>query len=201
MRVLGLLVLGAALCGNAMALEASAGADTVNQSQVGINAKIDANTAILKSAISSVTNCGAKDKIYNFATNTCTTVVTSEADPVAMPKVNAITQCGDGNKFLRSNGTCSAAMPPDLSTQVNNIIKCNQAGKLWNGSACMAPASAGGTPVPNRSSCQDFAISTSKGTTVYCPANMVMVGATQYGIATGPKLWQARFMCCTLKMQ
>lgn len=40
MRVLGLLVLGAALCGNAAALEASAGADTVDSSQVGINAKI-----------------------------------------------------------------------------------------------------------------------------------------------------------------
>ncbi len=39
------------LAGSAMALETAAGADTVNDSQVGINAKIDASNQMLQTAI------------------------------------------------------------------------------------------------------------------------------------------------------
>lgn len=53
----------------AYALEVSAGADTINNSQVGISTKIDASNALLAATINALTNkvkvCSAKEMLYN----------------------------------------------------------------------------------------------------------------------------------------
>src|SRR5260221_615973 len=53
------------IAGSAMALETAAGTDTVNTSQVGINAKVDASNVILKTGISQITACGPQGKLWN----------------------------------------------------------------------------------------------------------------------------------------
>ncbi len=127
-------------------------------------------------------------------------MLTTESDPVATPKLNNIFACSDANKIAHSNGSCSAALPPDVSTQVNNIIACNAQGKFFNGTTCAAPSGTGGTPVPDMTQCGDWPQG-NKGVPTYCPAGRVMVGVTSYDIETGPKKWDARFICCALKMQ
>jgi hypothetical protein len=150
MRMLTCLIAGMAFCGNAMALETAAGADTVNSSQVGINAKIESSNAITSSAISRITNCGKDGKTYDAVHNVCV----GETDPVATPGVNKIFACGNGNKIAHSDGTCSGSIPPDLTNslkttngnvstlqgQVIAIVNCGAQGKLFNGIACASVA-------------------------------------------------------------
>lgn len=136
MRIFGCLVLAFTLTGNAHALEASAGADNVNTSQVGINAKIEASNAITSVAISKMTSCAKLHALYDPNTNVCATVLTSETDPVASPNISKVFNCGNANKIAHSDGSCSSVLPPDVSNQVTNIVSCNAQGKLFNGSGC-----------------------------------------------------------------
>ncbi len=61
-------LLAFALCGHVNALEASAGADTINTSQVGINAKIDASNSLLEAAVNGLTQriktCSSEPGLY-----------------------------------------------------------------------------------------------------------------------------------------
>ena len=85
--------------------------------------------------------------------------------------------------------------------RLSSITHLNAQGKLFNGTTCVNPAGAtGGTPVPDMTQCGDWPQG-NKGVPTYCPAGRVMVGVTSYGIETGPKKWDARFICCALKMQ
>jgi len=149
MRVLGLLVLGAALCGNASALEASAGADTVNSSQVGINAKIDAANQITTSSINNIFNCGKNGQLYDSAHNVCVAV----DEPLA----KKIAACTTNKQFYnQSSGACMASAP-DLTANLNTtntnlgtvtallnkVVACNTAKQFYSSATGTCAAGSG----------------------------------------------------------
>jgi hypothetical protein len=137
-------ILLAGLCtASAHALETAAGTDSVNASQIGINAKVEALNNISKAGIDQINKCGWDGKVYDSKHNVCVTI--TETDPVAMPKVedlttkvNAINTCGNGNKFYHTDGTCS---PIDINATLTSIFTCSKSGKFWNGTSCVAPTS------------------------------------------------------------
>ena len=69
-----LLVIGALAAPSANALETAAGADTVNASQVGINAKIEAVNAITKAGLNQILTCQKSGKLFDVTTGTCIAV-------------------------------------------------------------------------------------------------------------------------------
>lgn len=111
MRAIVCLVLGVALTGNAMALETSAGADNVNTSQVGINAKIEASNAITTATINQVLTCGKSGQLYNSTNNTCVTV----DEPLA----KKIAACSTNKQFYNQNTSACQDSAPDLTGQLN----------------------------------------------------------------------------------
>ncbi|MBS0232527.1 MAG: hypothetical protein JSR99_03465 [Proteobacteria bacterium] len=134
MRILGCFALGIVVCGNAMALETSAGADTVNSSQVGITAKIDATNAITTAGINQILNCQKAGKLYDPTTNTCIAV----DEPLA----KKIAACTTSKQFYNQNtGACMASAPDlttnlnDTNTLLNKIIACNNAKQFYNSAA------------------------------------------------------------------
>ncbi|WP_414463301.1 hypothetical protein [Hyphomicrobium sp. DY-1] len=115
-----------------MALEASAGADTVNSSQIGINAKLDASNAITTAGLNYIFNCGKDGKFFDSVHGICITVDEQLAKKIAT--------CTTAHAFY-NQGTdkCdTVVIPPDESTNVANILACAKQGKVFNGTACVA---------------------------------------------------------------
>jgi hypothetical protein len=127
-----------ALASTASALETAAGADTVNSSQIGINAKLDASTAVLKQGISQITNCGAANSIFKPGTG-CVPVVTLETDPVASAQLANIFTCGNANKIAHSDGSCS---DPNY---VANILTCNKNQQFYDPDSNSCKSASGAT--------------------------------------------------------
>jgi hypothetical protein len=181
MRVLGLLVLGIALCGNAMALETSAGADTVNSSQVGIDAKIEATNAITTSSINSIFNCGKNGQLYDSMHNVCI--------DVAEPLAKKIAACTTSKQFYnQATGACMASAP-DLTTNLNTtnsnlnsatsllnaVLNCNRAHMFYN-SATGACEGGAGVSSMVMEQCNDGGKGSGSCTTPACPAGYFLSG-------------------------
>jgi hypothetical protein len=125
MRAFGFIVLSLALsCGSAAALETSAGTDTVNASQVGLNAKIEAGNAAITGTINQIMACGRGGELYDSVAHTCVSV----DEPLAK-KIAACTT----NKtwYNQSTGACMPSAP-DLTASVTStqalltkILNCN----------------------------------------------------------------------------
>ncbi|WP_414462401.1 hypothetical protein [Hyphomicrobium sp. DY-1] len=112
MRVLGFLIMSAALSGNVMALEASAGADNVNSSQLGINAKIDASNQILTAGMNQMLACNIQGKLFDSTADVC-------KDP-GEPLAAKIAACTTNKEFYnQATGECMTSAP-DLTNQLNN---------------------------------------------------------------------------------
>lgn len=199
MRILGLLVLGAALCGNAMALEASAGADTVNSSQVGLDAKLNATNAITTATINQIMNCQKAGKLFDPSTSTCIAV----DEPLA----KKIAACTTTKQFYNQTTSGCMASAPDLTNNlnstnelVNKMASCNAAKQFYNPSTGGCMSSGSGTPVVNYSACS-MINDQGKGKEVMCPGNRVLVSIVGGPVETGRKLWHGSFRCCALRMQ
>ncbi|MBS0234514.1 MAG: hypothetical protein JSR99_13625 [Proteobacteria bacterium] len=143
MRVLGLLIMSAALSGNVMALEASAGADNVNSSQLGINAKIDASNQILTAGMNQMLACNIQGKLFDSTANVC-------KDP-GEPLAAKIAACTTNKEFYnQATGDCMASAP-DLTDSLNNanalltkMLACSNAKQFYNSTtgACSGGGSA-----------------------------------------------------------
>lgn len=157
MRMIGYLLVGVALTGNALALEASAGTDTINASHVGINAKIDASTSLLQSAVNGLTTrikvCSNKQALYNPGTPSadtdgCVPITVDLTAALADKDIQlykdyktasvAIPSCYNGGRF--SNCTASvnikALVPDDAQgLQINFLSNLGGDGKTWRHTA------------------------------------------------------------------
>lgn len=100
MRIVGCLVLGLMLSGQALGLEASAGADNVNASQVGINAKIDAGNAAMTAVLNKMLNCSKNGQGYSSTTDSCVGLTTTQQ--------TAMLNCNNNKQFYNSaTGSCA----------------------------------------------------------------------------------------------
>lgn len=133
MRVLAFIVLGMAFTSQAFALETSAGADTVNSSQVGINAKVQALNAITTASINNILNCQKGGQLYDPTANVCITV----DEPLA----KKIAACTTNKQFFDQNTGACMASAPDLTSQLdttnallNKMLVCANAKQFYNSS-------------------------------------------------------------------
>ncbi|MBS0234513.1 MAG: hypothetical protein JSR99_13620 [Proteobacteria bacterium] len=109
MRFFSLLILSAALTGNAFALEASAGADTVNTSQLGIDAKLNAINAATTAVLNKILNCAKTGQSFDSASDACIGLTKTEQQ--------TLLSCNKYNQFYNNTtGTCASgsASKPEL---------------------------------------------------------------------------------------
>ncbi len=199
MRIGYYFVIALAMTCQAHALETAAGADTVNSSQVGINAKIDAGNAIITGSMNQILQCNMQGKLFSSTTNVC-------VDPTE-PLAKKIAACTTAKQFYnQTTGQCQASAP-DLTTQLNTtntllnkMIACNNAKQFYSSTTGACSGSATGTPVVNTSRCSVIGVNDPQQEKK-CPTGMVMMSAESYGISTGSKEWFGNFRCCALKMQ
>lgn len=203
MRVVGYLVLGVALAGNAIALEASAGNDTVNSTQVGINAKIDASTSLLQSAVNGLTNrikvCSNKQALYspgNMSADPdgCVPITVDLTDALANKDIQlykdyktasvAIPPCYNGGRFgnCMANVNIKALVPDDAQ----GLQISFPTGQVSNGGAWRQTANFQ-VDANNVTTCQTVAFGTnvwgcpvSGGDGSYQFANLVLTNGVGY---------------------
>jgi len=172
------VMLAIALCGNAAALETSAGADTVNASQIGINAKIETVNAVLTAGINQILKCNQEGKFFDAEHHVC--IEPSE------PLAKKIAACTTNNRFYnQTTDACqSLALPPDLSAQtssntslLNAVVNCNNQGKFYNSATGGCGGGNGGVNDAVTRSCTQKA---SKGecATPQCPAGYFLSGCS-----------------------
>jgi hypothetical protein len=178
MRILAYVALGLMVCGNAAALETAAGADTVNASQVGINAKIEAGNAILTSGLNNILKCNQDGKFFDSLHNVCT-------DPTE-PLAKKIAACTTNKQFYnQTTDSCqSLALPPDLTGQTNSntslinaIVNCNNQGKFYNSGTGTCAGAGGGVSAAATVACTGKA-SQGQCATPQCPAGYYLSGCS-----------------------
>lgn len=137
------MMMGMVACGNVVALETSAGTDTVNSSQIGITAKVDAINAVTTASINDILNCQKSGKLFDPTTDVCIAV----AEPLA----KKIADCTTNKQFYNQNTGACQPSAPDLTTNLNDtnallnkMIACNNAKQFFNSSTgtCYASGSA-----------------------------------------------------------
>jgi hypothetical protein len=131
------LVAAFVLCTTAsFALEQAAGTDTVNASQIGLNAKIDAGNKALLSVINQILACNRSNQLYDSSTNTCAPARASATD------VTAILNCGANNQFYNSaTKACGTTRATD--SDVTAILNCNHNKQFYDSATktCVSAAS------------------------------------------------------------
>lgn len=192
MRVMAVVVLALAMCGNALALETSAGADTVNASQVGISAKIDASNAVITSGLNAILKCNQDGRFYDSTHNVC-------IDPTE-PLAKKIAACTTNKQFYnQTTEACqSLALPPDLTTQTNSntslikaVLNCNQNRQFYDQTTGACVSGAGGVSSMVMEQCNDKNKSNGGCTTPACPSGYFLSGCSYGGpnsayVALGP---------------
>lgn len=161
MRVLGFAVLGLAMCGNVVALETSAGTDTVNSSQIGIDAKLDASNAFFKTALNNMLDCNKNGQLWTSA----------GCVAVDEPLAKKIADCTTNKKFYNQNTGACMDSAPDLTAQLNStdaviskLIACYNAHGTFNASTGQCTTSGSSVKLAISTSSQ---ASASKGQTKY----------------------------------
>lgn len=98
--------LALAVAAQARALETTAGAQSVQASQMGLDAKIDASNSALTAAynlmntkLTKVLNCNASKQFYDAATDSCVAAAGAGGGVTSM----VVKQCSDGSN---ANGAC-----------------------------------------------------------------------------------------------
>lgn len=115
MRVLAYVALGLMMCGQAASLETAAGADTINASQIGIDAKLDASNAYFKTALNNMLDCNKNGQLWT----------STGCIAVDEPLAKKIADCTTNKKFYNQNTGACMDSAPDLTTQLastDNII-------------------------------------------------------------------------------
>ncbi len=140
MRVLLFAVAMMSCAGNLRALETSAGADTVNASQVGITTKIDSSNAILTTDLNQILQCNLQGKLFNSTTSAC-------ADPTE-PLAHKIADCTSAHNFYNQTTEQCEASPPDLTnevtsatTDITSMLACSANAQFYNSATktCVRP--------------------------------------------------------------
>lgn len=121
MRLMPLIALAAFVFADfpAHALEATAGGQSVQASQVGINAKVDASNALLKSAIDALTEkiktCSGRQSLYNPGG---TGADGDGCVPIAAGGADQDIEIYTENKTVAYGGTCASASPSNTNCSV-----------------------------------------------------------------------------------
>lgn len=148
MRIIECFVLSLMLSGQALALEVSAGADNVNASQVGINAKLDANNAALTAVLNKILNCSKTGQSYNSTTDSCVSVAVDLTDALADKDIEiykdyktasvAIPSCYKGGRFssCQANINLKTIVPDNAQgLQISFLSNMGGDGKTWRHTA------------------------------------------------------------------
>lgn len=192
MRVLACVILGLVMCGKAFALEAAAGADSVNSSQIGINSKIEASNAVLTAGMNQILKCNQDGKFFDSQHNVCT----DASEPLA----KKIAACTTNKQFYnQTSDSCqSLAVPPDLTTQTNSntglinaMLNCNKNKQFYDQTTGACISGAGGVSSMVMEQCNDKNKSSGGCTTPTCPAGYFLSGCSYGGpnsayVALGP---------------
>ncbi|WP_423415860.1 hypothetical protein RLW55_05940 [Hyphomicrobium sp. B1] len=131
----------AAAATSSSALEASAGADTINASQIGLNAKIEAGNTVLQTGLNNVIACNKDGKLWTA----------SGCIPVDEPLAKKIAGCTTDKKFYDQNTGACMDSAPDLTAQLNTtndtmakLIACYNAHGTFNASTSQCASGGSG---------------------------------------------------------
>lgn len=139
MRFLYSLMFALSVCaGGAYALETTATGNEVNQSLVGITAKIDASNAALTSVINKILACNRDGQLFDSVANTCKDIPAGNTDKMEIyneTKTVAVPlSCNDYQKFANcsisfnlNNYLPPGVTPDSMITSIQISWKVNRA--------------------------------------------------------------------------